>query len=222
LNGKLLSSKEVQFNIINKNFYIHLISPGNPIETNPQTIYTSRPVFRWFANAINFNIKVYKLKHGQTNPQEIINNRPIFEVNNISKFEYIYPNYGQLLEDGEIYAWQVETENSSSHGKYNNKSELFWFSLKETKVIRYNKIVVKPDIYNLEFGDTLELKLFGYDNDNIYKELTTVEWKIVPSHFGSIDSDGKFIAGKKEGTFAIVGTHNYQKAYSTIFLKTKK
>ena len=215
--GRQVAETEGVNTITNQATGLNLISPGVPVNENPEIIYNKFPQFQWFSQANSFDISLWKCDKNAIIPNDITSRLPMFKQENISGNQLIYPISARILEDGGTYAWQITGYINSSRGRKVIKSEVFWFSLGSTdkKYSKVSKMDVIPGETTMGVGDTLTFRTVA---TNEKSESITIKpiWKVVPADGGHITQEGKFKALKPGKTVAVIANYAGMQEYATV------
>ena len=177
--GKLVASDEVETDIKNEISNIELISPGNPLNVNPEEVNTKNVIFQWFSNnATKYDFVLFKVINDQIKAEDIQKTFPIYEQQNITETRLLYPNYAKELEDGGVYAWKITSYYMNSQGEQKILSDFFWFRIKETglkeEIPLINKMVVYPENIDINLPPSLDYKIFE-QNAATLQQTTKIE-----------------------------------------------
>ena len=196
---------------------MQLISPGAPINGDPETVSSRYPQFQWFSQASNFDIALYKVNKAQSSASDIVSQLPIFSQKGISTSILIYPNSARQLEEGVTYAWQITAHVVTSRGDKPIQSEVYWFTVGKPNADYSNivRIEVSPNDIEMTSGDTITLSATAF---NTHDEKVSVkpEWRVTPSDAGSVSQDGKFTAGATPTTAAVIAKYGNVQEYTTV------
>jgi hypothetical protein len=221
-DGYLLLSEQEE-NFLNNSFTnIELSGPGNPLDMNPEVIYTRFPQFQWFANAFNYSLTIYEVLDYQKTPDEILTNFPVHVSKNLNNSTFIYPSFAELLETGKTYAWQLTAEYQGSHGKEKQFSDVYWFQIadKAQDVLhdKIENIFILPELTEVSINSQKQFKAFAITvkNDTIP---INCDWRTVPSNYAIIDAKGNLKTGSTVSYIAVVAEYRDLKTYITVRIK---
>jgi hypothetical protein len=196
---------------------IDLIAPGNELDSDPDIIFENTPYFQWFGGMTEYNFTLYEVLEDQKSADDITSNIPVFQEKGLTTSSFLYPNYAEVLEEGKKYAWQITSEVLTGTGAQEIRSDVYWFiySQRTESEKPLEKIRVYPDDMNLMPGDSVQIKVDGYNStgDTLKPDC---QWKLVPDDMGKINEDGWFTAGKKPGTVAVSASCGSKEDYVTI------
>ncbi|MDQ3072586.1 MAG: hypothetical protein M3Q97_04920 [Bacteroidota bacterium] len=186
-----------------------LISPGVPMEAPLEAINDLHPLFIWYSQATVFDFALYTVDPGQNSAQSVVMNRPVYRQENITESRLLYPQFAELLTEGQIYAWQVVAKTQSSRGEALLPSEVFWFrySATTTPSVFVSSLKIEPGSSKVFTGDSLRFNIVALNPEN-EKINIKPRWQVVPAHAGSIDKNGLFKAGPNSGTAAILAEYD--------------
>jgi len=196
---------------------IDMIAPGTSLDSDPEVIYTNTPYFQWFGGLAEYNFILYEVLEGQRSADDITTNIPVFEMTGLTSASYLYPNFAESLLEGKKYAWQITSGILTGSGTKEIRSEVYWFIYQRSnKSGRYlDKIKVYPDDINLMPGDSVQIKVDGFDvNGDTLK--VECKWQVIPADMGRVNDKGWFVAGDKPGTVAVSATCSSKEDYITI------
>ncbi len=196
---------------------LQLISPGAPLNGDPETIASRFPQFQWFSQASNFDIAVYKVNKAQSTASDIASQMPISSQKGISTNLFVYPNSARPLEEGVTYAWQITAHIVTSRGDQAIPSEMYWFSVGRPNPDYSNivRIEVLPNDIEMNAGDTITLSAISF-NTKDEKVSVKPEWRVTPPEAGYVSQSGKFTAGNSPTTCAVVAKYGNVQEYATI------
>ncbi len=216
-NGKVITTVDGTNTISNPTSGLQLISPGAPLNGDPETIASSYPQFQWFSQSSNFDIAVYQVNKAQVSASDIVSQLPIYSQKGISATTLIYPNSARQLVQGVTYAWQITAHVVTSRGDAATKSEVYWFTVGKPNPDYSNivRIEVSPNDIEMNAGDTITLSATAF---NTHDEKVSVkpEWRVTPPEAGSVSQDGKFTAGSIPTTAAVVAKYGSVQEYTTV------
>ncbi|OQX77480.1 MAG: hypothetical protein B6D61_07135 [Bacteroidetes bacterium 4484_249] len=202
---------------------IDMVAPGTPLDSDPEVIYTNTPYFQWFGGLAEYNFTLYEVLEGQRSADDITTNLPVFQMNGLTSASYLYPVFAENLEEGKKYAWQITSGIYTSSGTEKINSDVYWFIYQkdDKSGISLDNITISPDDIDLLPGDSVRIKVEGYDTngENIKVDC---ELKVIPKGVGMVNNDGWFVAGRKTGTAAVVATCGSKEDYITINIIDKK
>ncbi len=196
-----------------------LMTPGNPMYSDPPLVNTRYPVFQWFSKANSFNFNLFEVKPGQISAPEVIINRPIFVQQYFNNTSLVYPAGAAMLEEGHTYAWQIVANYSTSGGSTTVPSDLFWFTVATTpytaKTQTISDLRVVPAEIKLNAGQSYKFTVKSLDiqNDTLHVK---PEWNVVPAEAGTVDSLGNFTAGMHARKVAVIASYKGESDYSTV------
>ena len=218
--GKKIAESDgsnIIFNYFNKP---EMISPGNSFFSTPEVISVNNPLFQWFSQASYYDFYLYPVFTGQASPEEIALNRPVYKQDGIGTTNFLYPASAEVLQQGNVYAWQIKAHYFGSDGDQLLQSEMYWFkfdpfgiavSEKESII----KIRVQPEVVNMEPGKTFKFKAVGLDSKGRPEDIE-VKWKVIPASAGAIDVDGFLTAANKTSSFAIMAEYGTKSDFATV------
>jgi hypothetical protein len=199
---------------------------GNLIEelSNPN------PQFQWFSQASKFEFALYPVLPGQSSQEEVLLNRPVFVKKEITSSSLLYPPSAELLENGQVYAWQVKGYFYTAKGVELLPSNVFWF-----KFIKQKSTIIKPGSIKIsplftEVGTHQKVKFSAevYDKDQKFVGIAdgsipglNIKWKIVPEGKAQISKDGLFESGSMPTAVAVIAEVNGVNEYATVIIKTQ-
>ena len=196
-----------------------LISPGIIFGQDPEIINNKNPFLQWFSQAAQNEIAIYPVFPGQKTKEEIFLNRPVYKVSDLVGNSLVYPSSAEQLEEGKTYAWQVKGINPSSRGEQTFLSEVFWFTVAkiDEPIQIFQQLLIDPlDINTTTFTRT-KITAKALDKNGLLADVTNqVQWRVIPSDFGSITPDGYFNTTGKTGTCAILAIYEKEQVYTTV------
>lgn len=202
---------------------IDMIAPGTSLDSDPEVIYTNTPYFQWFGGLVEYNFTLYEVLEGQSSADDITTNIPVYQMNDLTSASCLYPNFAESLEEGKRYAWQITSGILTGSGTKEIRSEVYWFIYQRSNKsgISLDKIKVYPDDINLLPGDSVQIKVDGFDiNGDTLK--VECEWQVIPADIGTVNDKGWFVAGDKSGTVAVTATCGSKEDYITINILKKE
>jgi len=201
---------------------IDMIGPGVSLETEPDLVYTNKPYFQWFGGFAQYDLTLYEVLDGQLSADEITTNLPVYEGKDITNPSYLYPDYAEILKEGNTYAWQVSSSIFTGSGETKIFSEVYWFiyQVRNDADWQIESLEILPDDAEIFTGDSLQIIVVGINKlgDTIP---AVCEWKIIPQHGGSVNAKGLFIAGDTPGIYAIKVDCGRIEDYITITVKSR-
>ena len=126
---------------------ITLISPGNPITSNPVSISVRNPFFVWVSNFEEYTIKIWEETQNIENQEQFESITPYF-TDVVQTPNYDYPPNAPALTPGKTYAWQVvaKLKNSliadSEQGEEYQKSKIYHFKISSKNSNPMNNVIV--------------------------------------------------------------------------------
>lgn len=136
-SGRQALSEESTFvmNIVNPLSTL-LVSPGFPLNTQPQTVNTLTPVFVWVSNLSRFQFKLFELDTPNFDQDYILNLSPYFSQE-VTTTTFGYPSSAPAFKSGKYYAWAVigylsAPGQTSNNNSYQNKSNIYVFKYDPT------------------------------------------------------------------------------------------
>lgn len=159
---------------------INLESPGGALsDTLNNTIYTSFPIFQWYAQTCNgceSFIRVAEFKSGVHNSLEdalddqrvlpFNQNDEWFQISTTTSFQYPFSD-AYPLEEGNVYGWQVKLTLPTTSGSEEMVSTPYAFKIGVTGTVEQINSVTNPLLMALQqaLGDDQFNALFGQGND---------------------------------------------------------
>jgi hypothetical protein len=221
-NSILLGSDE-GINVVNNPVARpELISPGVLFGQVPEIINNKNPFLQWFSQSAQNEIAIFPVFPGQKTKEEIFLNRPVYKTSNFTGNSLVYPSAAEQLEEGKTYAWQVTGINPSSRGEQTFFSEVYWFTVAklDEPVQLVQQLLIDPmDISTTTFTRT-KITAKALDKNGMLADVSSqVQWRVIPSDFGTISNDGTFITNGKTGTCAILATYEKEQVYTTVNIR---
>ncbi len=203
---------------------IDMIAPGTPLDSDPDIVFENTPYFQWFGGLAEYNFTLYEVLEGQKSADEIISNIPVYQEKGLTTASFPYPNFAETLEPRKTYAWQITSNILTSSGSQEIRGDVYWFIYQKGNISgrELEEIRIYPDDIDLMPGDSVQIKVDGYDinGDTL---MVDCEWKLIPEDMGKVDENGWFIAGDKPGTVAVSTLCGSKEDYVTInILEDKK
>ena len=178
-NDQVLAS-DTKTIIVESPSSIDLESPGGAIsDTSYNVIYTSFPVFQWFAQTGNgyntyirvaeFNSSIHNSIEDALEDQRMLpfgSNEDWFPIANDNSFQYPYSGAGTLEED-KVYGWQIKVEMPTTSGAEEMLSSAFAFKIGTSGSIETINQITNPFLLTLEeaLGSDQFNALFGDGNE---------------------------------------------------------
>lgn len=111
---------------------ITLISPGSPMGLGIPSVPDPNPYFVWFSNLNNYTLNLYEIEREELSAEDIeLQLDPFFSADVSGSVIYAYPPSAPLLENEQIYAWQITSELITPLGDSGNeiKSAVYMFKI---------------------------------------------------------------------------------------------
>lgn len=217
--GNKLYETETTHLLYNSSTKPELISPGALFDMPLENINIPTPIFQWFSQANSFDFALYPVFQNQTTAEEITLNRPVYIQKGIAGNNLLYPASAEILTEGKTYAWLITAHYYQGTGDQAVPSEVFRFSYKAKTEERLagsiKGIRVEPATIDIETAKQYSFIATVYDENNNPVPVK-VNWKVIPSDAGNINSDGLFTAGSKPANIAVVAQYGDKTDYSTV------
>jgi hypothetical protein len=215
-NGNVIDQDEGVNVITNETSAIDLISPGAPLEQNPEVTPISTPFFQWFSTLNEFDFALYEVNEGQESANEITANLPVYEEHGLTATFLQYPISAEILVTGKTYAWQVTSPYQGSQGAQMVFSPVHWFEVGGENGSGYHlsSLEVGPEVVNVQIGRNYQFEATGLDQNGEPVPMNCT-WSVVPSTAGTVNSNGFFTAGSHPGAAAVVASCGGLQAYAT-------
>lgn len=196
-DGEISDTKSLHFTI-QASSGAELISPGSPFELGViPIVFTPRPLFQFqTVPGAKYIFSLYSALPGQSIAEEIVQNKPIF-TQSIDTSQFLYPSFAKPLEEGRLYAWQIEIKFPNG---YQIKSPIFGFyyqreSIPEEiptgKVEEFEIFQAIPEIWKI-----VSTQLQGFKpTEQVLIDGKTVPWDELKSLFQAIEMGEIMIKG---------------------------
>ncbi|MCX6351226.1 MAG: hypothetical protein NTX03_05125 [Bacteroidetes bacterium] len=220
--GKVIMTTDANFTINDQSAPIVLIGPGGPLTSTPDITYSRNPQFQWYSQTNNYDLNIYAVDKGQRSANDITSKRPIYSITGLTRNSFAYPTSARPLEEGKTYAWVITGHLLTSRGDQAISSEVFWFNIAKPNpdFQQISRVEIFPTDVQLQTGDTITFMSKAYDEKGqLLRGVISPEWKITPVSNDRIDRFGKFTAGEKPGTVAVIVRYGDKTEYSTITVR---